>query len=71
VIQVIKAVHVGTPGGFRLRIRFADEMEGNTDPRRLVHPGVFRIGHEPGGFDRVDIEPRGRCASRDFGTRQE
>jgi hypothetical protein len=41
--------------GYRLRLRYADGVEGDVDLSQLAGKGVFRLWNDPAAFSRVSI----------------
>ena len=58
MIDIVKIVRVGKPGGFRLRLHFSDGTEGERDFSDIVTAGGPMIEplRDPAFFARVFIE---------------
>jgi hypothetical protein len=56
---MFKPVQVTPLDGYKLRIRFADGIEGDVDLSHLVGKGVFSLWNDPSAFASVRIGPSG------------
>lgn len=56
---MLKAVKVTPLPGYKIRIRYADGVEGDVDLSHLVGKGVFSIWNDPIAFADVRIGPSG------------
>jgi hypothetical protein len=56
---MFKPVKVTPLPGYKLRLRYADGVEGEVDLSHLVGKGVFSAWNEPGVFERVRLGPSG------------
>jgi len=60
--MIVRVVEVTRLGGWRLRLRFDDDVCGELDLREVVpFEGVFARLNDPAEFDRVEID-------REWGT---
>jgi hypothetical protein len=56
---MLKVVHVQSLPGYKLRLRYADGVEGEVDLSHLVGKGVFSLWNDPTAFERVSIGQSG------------
>jgi hypothetical protein len=56
---MFKPVEVKALPGYKLRVRYADGVEGEVDLSRLVGKGVFSFWSDPQAFERVSIGSSG------------
>ena len=54
-----RLVAIESQPGYRLRLRFADGVEGTVDLSRLVGQGVFASWRDPAQFARVRVNADG------------
>ena len=52
---MLKLVEVQPLPGYKLRLRYADGVEGEVDLSQLVGKGVFALWNDPATFQRVSI----------------
>lgn len=56
---MLKPVEVKALPGYRLRLKYADGVEGEVNLSHLVGRGVFRLWDDPGAFEDVSIGSSG------------
>ena len=56
---MFKPVKVTPLHGYKIRIRYADGVEGDVDLSHLVGKGVFSLWKDPGTFENICIGPSG------------
>jgi hypothetical protein len=56
---LLKIIYAEALSGYRLRLRFADGVEGEIDLSHLVGKGVFQLWRDPEAFRRVTIGSAG------------
>lgn len=56
---MLQLVDVTPLPGYRLRLRFADGVEGEVDLSGLVGKGVFSLWNDPGAFETVSVGASG------------
>lgn len=56
---MLKIIHAEALSGYRLRLRFADGVEGEIDLSQLVGKGVFQLWRDPEAFRSVAIGSAG------------
>lgn len=56
---MFKPVNVTPLRGYKIRIRYADGVEGDVDLAHLVGKGVFSLWNDPNAFENVWIGPSG------------
>lgn len=57
---MLKPVDVKALPGYKLRIRYADGVEGEVDVSHLVGEGVFSLWNDPTAFEKVSIGGSGQ-----------
>ena len=57
---MLKPVDVKALPGYKLRIRYADGVEGEVDVCHLVGEGVFSLWNDPIAFEKVSIGGSGQ-----------
>lgn len=62
---MFKPVKVTAVPGYKIRIRYADGVEGEVDLSHLVGRGVFSLWNEPGTFENVSIGSSGEIKWND------
>jgi hypothetical protein len=56
---MLKPIEVTPLPGYRLRLRYADGVEGEVDLSGLVGRGVFSVWNDPAAFQNVSIGTSG------------
>lgn len=56
---MLRIVHAEALPKYRLRLRYADGVEGEVDLSHLVGKGVFQMWNDPDAFQRVTIGSAG------------
>jgi len=62
---MFEPIEVQALPNFRLRLRYADGVEGVVDMSSLAGRGVFALWDEPGAFETVHVSPEGAIAWSD------
>ncbi len=62
---MFRPVEIQALPDFRLRLRYADGVQGEVDLSAFAGRGVFALWNEPGAFERVYVGPGGAIAWSD------